>query len=129
MLKKIKSCIRARSKITWHFCILTSPYLSSFCSKIGLMSIHILRKMENMMSVFKEREIADFVFSDEWLGNTMLFIAGPRQCGKTSLVRKFLEEKGCSSLYYNWDIEKVRTRYRKDPELSILQIFHNTLVN
>jgi predicted AAA+ superfamily ATPase len=25
--------------------------------------------------------------------NTMLFIAGPRQCGKTSLARKFLEEK------------------------------------
>ena len=79
------------------------------------------------MSVFKEREIADFVFSDEWLGNTMLFIAGPRQCGKTSLVRKFLEEKGCSSLYYNWDIEKVRTRYRKDPnffvkEASLLRI-------
>ena len=33
--------------------------------------IHILRKMENMMAIFKEREIADFAFSDEWLGNTM----------------------------------------------------------
>ena len=63
------------------------------------MSIHILRKMENIMSIFKEREIANFVFSDEWLGNTMLFIADPRQCGKTFLARKFLEEKGCSPLY------------------------------
>jgi len=49
----------------------------------------------------------------------MLFIAGPRQCGKTSLARKFLEEKGCSPLYYNWDIEKVRTRYRQDPDFFV----------
>jgi predicted AAA+ superfamily ATPase len=75
--------------------------------------------MESMMSVFKEREVADFIFSDEWLGNTMLFIAGPRQCGKTFLARKFLKEKGCSPLYYNWDIEKVRIRYRKDPDFFV----------
>ncbi len=71
------------------------------------------------MSVFRERKIADFAFSDEWLGNTMLFIAGPRQCGKTSLARKFLKEKGCSPLHYNWDIEKVRTRYRKAPDFFV----------
>ncbi|MEA3429326.1 MAG: hypothetical protein U9Q84_09010 [Thermodesulfobacteriota bacterium] len=46
----------------------------------------------------------------------MLFIADPRQCGKTLLARKFLEEKGCSPLYCNWDIEKVRTRYREDTD-------------
>ncbi len=72
--------------------------------------------MESMVSKFIEREIADFAFSDEWLGGTMLFIAGPRQCGKTSLARKFLDENGCSSLYYNWDIEKVRKTYRNDPD-------------
>ena len=71
------------------------------------------------MSIFKEREIANFVFSDEWLGNTMLFIADPRQCGKTFLARKFLEEKGCSPLYYNWDIEKVGTRYRENPDFFV----------
>ncbi len=72
-----------------------------------------------MIAKFIDREVSDFAFSDEWLGGTMLFIAGPRQCGKTSLARKFLEEKGCSSLYYNWDIEKVRRRYRKDPDCII----------
>ena len=75
--------------------------------------------METMKSVFIEREISDFAFSDEWLGGTMLFIAGPRQCGKTSLARKFLEEKGCSSLYYNWDLEKVRRWYREDPDFFV----------
>ena len=75
--------------------------------------------MESMISVFIEREIANFAFSDEWLGGTMLFIAGPRQCGKTSLARKFLEEKGCSPLYYNWDIEKIRRRYREDPDFFV----------
>ena len=57
----------------------------------------------------------------------MLFIVGPRQCGKILLARKFLKEKGCLPLYYNWDIEKVRTRYRKDSgffvkEASLLRI-------
>lgn len=69
-----------------------------------------------MVSVFVEREIADFAFSDKWLGGTMLFIAGPRQSGKTSLARRHLKQEGCSALYYNWDIEKVRRRYREDPD-------------
>jgi len=49
----------------------------------------------------------------------MLFIAGPRQCGKTSLARKFLEQKKCSRLYFNWDVERVRRWYRNDPDFII----------
>jgi predicted AAA+ superfamily ATPase len=72
-----------------------------------------------MATKFIKREISDFVFSDEWLLGTMLFIAGPRQCGKTSLACKFLEENGCSRLYYNWDIEKIRRKYRRDPDFFV----------
>ncbi|MBW2368016.1 MAG: ATP-binding protein [Deltaproteobacteria bacterium] len=69
-----------------------------------------------MISKFINREVAEFAFSDAWLGESMLFIAGPRQCGKTSLARHFLHSKQCSSLYFNWDIEKIRRRYRQDPD-------------
>jgi len=72
-----------------------------------------------MASIFTDRELADFVFSEEWLQGTMLFIAGPRQCGKTSLARWFLEQKGCSPLYFNWDIEKIRREYRNDPDFIV----------
>lgn len=46
----------------------------------------------------------------------MLFIAGPRQSGKTSLARDYLKKKRCDSLYFNWDIEKIRRRYRNDSD-------------
>lgn len=72
--------------------------------------------MANMLSNFIEREISDFAFSDSWLSDSMLFVAGPRQCGKTSLARKFLSENNCDSLYYNWDNEKIRRTYRHDPD-------------
>jgi predicted AAA+ superfamily ATPase len=32
----------------------------------------------------------------------MAFISGPRQCGKTTLRKMLLEERG-SGNYYNWD--------------------------
>ena len=72
--------------------------------------------MANMKSIFVERHISDFAFSEQWLGGAMLFVAGPRQCGKTFLARRFLTDKGCQALYYNSDLEKIRRQYRKDPD-------------
>jgi predicted AAA+ superfamily ATPase len=69
-----------------------------------------------MVANFIKREISEFTFSDEWLKGNMLFIAGPRQSGKTTLARRVLEEMGFEKLYYNWDIEKIRRRYRQDPD-------------
>ena len=45
----------------------------------------------------------------------MIFIAGPRQSGKTTLLRHFLAEKKCNDLFFNWDTPKVRNEFRKDP--------------
>ncbi|MBI9082065.1 MAG: ATP-binding protein [Desulfobacterales bacterium] len=44
----------------------------------------------------------------------MVFVAGPRQVGKTRLAKRWLEKKGCASLYFNWDDPLTRQRYLKD---------------
>jgi uncharacterized protein len=51
---------------------------------------------------------------DEQLGRQMRFVAGPRQCGKTTLARVFLSTVHSGELYYNWDQRPVRERYRAD---------------
>lgn len=46
----------------------------------------------------------------------MTFIAGPRQVGKTTLARQFLQLKKCGNRYFNWDIESHRKAILKSPE-------------
>ena len=56
--------------------------------------------------------IQHFWTSSEWLRQRMLFLSGPRQVGKTTLVRSQLLQK--PDLYFNWDLPSIRARYRKD---------------
>ena len=44
----------------------------------------------------------------------MVFLAGPRQTGKTMLARHWLKKKQCDSLYFNWDDITVRRLYYQD---------------
>lgn len=44
-----------------------------------------------------------------------MLIAGPRQAGKTTLVRRWLEDRGCPELYFNWDDPRIRRAWRQDP--------------
>jgi len=60
------------------------------------------------------RFLKDISFHNN-LGRQMRFIAGPRQVGKTTLAKQFLEKNDCKKLYFNWDLRKVRDQYRKDP--------------
>jgi len=46
----------------------------------------------------------------------MVFIAGPRQVGKTTLARFLLEEARCPQAYFNWDVESHRKRVLREPE-------------
>lgn len=41
----------------------------------------------------------------------MVFIAGPRQVGKTLLAKNWLRRKGCGPLYFNWDDPSIRRAY------------------
>jgi len=61
------------------------------------------------------RYLSEVAFSEEW-GRQMRFIVGPRQAGKTTLARGFLEDSGWGGLYYLWDSREVRRRYQ-DNEL------------
>jgi predicted AAA+ superfamily ATPase len=49
----------------------------------------------------------------------MAFISGPRQCGKTTVGKMLLEDRGCGT-YYNWDETEFRRHWTKSPRF-ILQ--------
>ncbi len=44
----------------------------------------------------------------------MIFLAGPRQVGKTYLAKAWLKTKKCDKLYYNWDDVQTRKKYLSD---------------
>jgi len=50
------------------------------------------------------------------LENKMVFISGPRQVGKTTLVQALLERVGESDRYFNWDNERHRKMILKNPD-------------
>ncbi len=56
-----------------------------------------------------QRTIAPFLAMEQ-----MLFIAGPRQCGKTTLANMIASDFD-SSLYFNWDIVTDRRKLRANP--------------
>ncbi|MCX5879865.1 MAG: AAA family ATPase [Deltaproteobacteria bacterium] len=60
------------------------------------------------------RAIEKYAFDESLTGRHMVFLAGPRQVGKTLLARQWLETNGCSSLYHNWDELATRRAYRED---------------
>ena len=60
------------------------------------------------------------------LQRKMVLLAGPRQCGKTTLAKSLLDERG---VYLNWDITKDRRIIRdlawpKDASLLVLDELH-----
>lgn len=69
------------------------------------------------------KRIATSIFTDEDYGRQMRFLAGPRQCGKTFLIKNFLEAKDCKKLYYNWDSKEVKARYRNNVNFFLEDIY------
>ena len=61
-----------------------------------------------------KRSVEFFWTTPGWLGGRMLFLSGPRQVGKTTLVRRTL----CPDdrTYFNWDHRGVRSRFLQDPD-------------
>lgn len=68
------------------------------------------------------RQIARWALDDGFLHRRMSFIAGPRQIGKTTLVRRHLEKLGQPQLYYNWDTPSVKRNYAANPSFFIEDI-------
>ena len=60
------------------------------------------------------RILEDYAFDETLTGRHMVFVAGPRQVGKTMLARQWLERRGCAPLYFNWDDISTRRAYLAD---------------
>ena len=56
----------------------------------------------------------------------MRFIAGPRQTGKTTIAKLFLQSQATSatSLYYNWDNRKIRDAYLENNHFFAKDIYN-----
>lgn len=58
---------------------------------------------------------SDYLFDPELNSGKMVFLSGPRQVGKTFLVKSKLAELHNEELYFNWDDPMVRRTYIKNP--------------
>lgn len=56
----------------------------------------------------------------------MRFIAGPRQCGKTTIAKSWLQENQLHRHYYNWDFRETRTNYQKNADWFAESIVNRT---
>lgn len=56
-----------------------------------------------------------YLFDEQVNAGKMIFLFGPRQVGKTTLVKNKLSEMHCQSLYFNWDDPLVKRTYIKNP--------------
>lgn len=57
----------------------------------------------------------DLLLKHHFPHDQMLFLAGPRQVGKTTLAKLFLKKFGCQNLYYNWDDSTQKRKLIADP--------------
>jgi predicted AAA+ superfamily ATPase len=57
------------------------------------------------------RSVENYAFDESLTGRHMVFLAGPRQVGKTMLAKAWLEKNLCSPLYFNWDDISTRKAY------------------
>ena len=67
-----------------------------------------------MLMDLSNRQIGRYFLDPELVAKKMIFLSGPRQVGKTTFVRKFIESG--NGAYYNWDARKVRSAYKADSE-------------
>lgn len=54
------------------------------------------------------------IWQDIAADKSMIFLAGPRQAGKTTLAQ-IISDSFTNSLYFNWDIAEHRTDFMRDP--------------
>jgi uncharacterized protein len=62
------------------------------------------------------RYLEPIINDTSFKANKMAFVSGPRQCGKTTMAKMLLRQRGAGA-YYNWDEVKFRRQWIKDPNL------------
>ena len=67
-----------------------------------------------------------YCFSQDWLNQRMLFIAGPRQVGKTTYALEQIKKQ--HGKYYNWDDKKVFQAYMQDSDFFVKEVEQGSLV-
>ncbi len=64
--------------------------------------------------IYIPRTVEKYAFDESLTGRHMVFLAGPRQVGKTMLAQRWLEKRRCRPLYFNWDDISTRKAYLAD---------------
>ena len=62
-----------------------------------------------------KRTLITWALNKDFLHRKMSFIAGPRQIGKTTTVRNFLEDINQGKNYFNWDSIALKQKFAKNP--------------
>ncbi len=70
---------------------------------------------------YLENNITEICFK----ADKMAFVSGPRQCGKTTMAKLLLKQRG-SGVYYNWDETKFRRQWTQDPHLVLPEVPNST---
>lgn len=65
--------------------------------------------------VSMERLLKSYLFDPELVAGKMIFLTGPRQVGKTTFARNWLEEQEVAGTYFNWDDPTVLQAYKRNP--------------
>ncbi len=72
----------------------------------------ILASILSMVSMIK-RSLADTIEEISFADHKIAMLSGPRQCGKTTLAKMFLEKR--AGAYFNWDETRFRRQWANDP--------------
>ncbi|MGR3316941.1 MAG: ATP-binding protein [Candidatus Anammoxibacter sp.] len=79
--------------------------------KNGLDYFSFVCKIANMIT----RTIAIWALNEDFLNQRMSFIAGPRQIGKTTMVKSFLKDISQGNNYFNWDTISLKQKFAQNP--------------
>lgn len=63
----------------------------------------------------EKRYLAKYISELAFDHQKMAFVSGPRQCGKTTMAKMMLQQRGDVGSYYNWDEIKFRRQWKVDP--------------
>src|SRR3989338_5371896 len=70
------------------------------------------------------RYIASDINAVCFAAGKMAFVSGPRQCGKTTMAKSLLKQRGVGA-YYSWDEVKFRRQWTKDPSGILPKMEHD----